>query len=823
MLKRKSSPVLQKRPLQEIVPWMTLATPDLVLNKDGSLLATFEFAGVDADSPNGQEVTSARDQLDQACRNFDSRVTAWWRLQHRRAKDYIDGDFAANSDARLDALNRAHMSSGKYFHNTHSLSLAYTPETGIDKLFEKMSYHMTVGAKNIATAAVETAKDMLLDRNAFAFDLERLETDSKRFESMLDAFRGGGVKLGLRRLEMQESLAALHQTANPSVPPRRVRFPVTLLDSHLTESVVTAGSNKLLFESAHGERYGAIVSVKEWMGFQEAALDVLTKIDAELDICILYRFLDNHKARSYIEKIRRFYKMASFNLWAIIKRAASDDEQPDNDEGRQQLAAEAGEALRRLTAEGQQHGWVNISVVVYGSTETECEDAVREVVGAITNAGFGAIRETSNLMAAWNSTLPGRWDKQRRLQFVETPVVSDIAPLRSVRNGPKRNNWLSNLSGVETPPLTCLPTRHRTAQRVDLHQPGGNGHLIIIGPIGAGKSIMLNFLVSQAGRHNARRIRFDKDRSTRIPTMLGDGKFVDVTGRFQAATPTNPLSLIGDPKHHPYVTDWVILAMEDDGFRVSPQLRAEVFNAVRLLSEFDREHWTISNLMTQLSEELRERLQIWSKGGQYGGFFDHVDDAFALSDDLSIEMGDLFLNYPRAGALFMDYAFYRISQILGSRFTVIEVEELGFFFTNKRFYERFEMWVVTVRKLNAVIWGATQSLQQLARVADFEILKENIANFIYLPNSLARTSTELYIDTFGLTPKQVDMIADAVPNRDYLLVTREQTRMLETSFSSEMVAMLRSDGYAQDVFDRHIASGHPDWRERYVREVMSRD
>jgi hypothetical protein len=118
-------------------------------------------------------------------------------------------------------------------------------------------------------------------------------------------------------------------------------------------------------------------------------------------------------------------------------------EENENDEGREELAKEAGKALKRLTAEGVQHGFANISIVVYADTESELEDSVSEVVGTLTNAGFGAIREKTNLMPAWNSTLPGRWDKQRRLQFVETPAVSDIAPVRSVLEGPIRNAWLS--------------------------------------------------------------------------------------------------------------------------------------------------------------------------------------------------------------------------------------------------------------------------------------------------------------------------------------------------------------------------------------------
>src|SRR6202008_2246240 len=100
-----------------------------------------------------------------------------------------------------------------------------------------------------------------------------------------------------------------------------------------------------------------------------------------------------------------------------------------------------------------------------------------------------------------------------------------------------------------------------------LHHPGGKAHTLVVGPIGAGKSVILNYLMSQTGRHGARRIRFDKDRSTRIPTLLGGGRFIDATGRFEAATSVNPLSLIGDEKHYPYVAEWGQMAIEEDTFR----------------------------------------------------------------------------------------------------------------------------------------------------------------------------------------------------------------------------------------------------------------
>ena len=60
-----------------------------------------------------------------------------------------------------------------------------------------------------------------------------------------------------------------------------------------------------------------------------------------------------------------------------------------------------------------------------------------------------------------------------------------------------------------------LPTRRKTLQRVNLHRPGGASHVLVLRPMGVGKSIFLNFLMSQTRRHDTRRVRFDKDRSTR--------------------------------------------------------------------------------------------------------------------------------------------------------------------------------------------------------------------------------------------------------------------------------------------------------------------
>ena len=303
---------------------------------------------------------------------------------------------------------------------------------------------------------------------------------------------------------------------------------------------------------------------------------------------------------------------------------------------------------------------------------------------------------------------------------------------------------------------------------------------------------------------------------------MGGGNFIDVTGRFKAATHVNPLSLLSDQKNYTYVAEWVQLAIEGETYTCTRADEKSIYEAVTTLARgYTRDMWSLSFLHTLLPAELRERLSVWTKGEKNGHFFDHVDDAFALSDDISIEMGDLFLNHHLAAGLFMDYAFKRIELWLTGRYTVIEIEEGGFFFQYEKFYRRLEVWTVTIRKLNGTIVIATQSLKQLERIKDFEVLKENIPNIIYLPNADARNNKHLYCEVFGLTETQVEMISNASPNRDYLWVTTSQTRMLQAEFSKEMLAYLRSDGRAQDVMDKHYESGAKNWRQNYVNEILA--
>ena len=65
------------RSFAELLPWFGLATDKLVLNLDGSLLAAFEYTGVDVESSSDIQLEVALNAMQGALQAFDDHNTIW--------------------------------------------------------------------------------------------------------------------------------------------------------------------------------------------------------------------------------------------------------------------------------------------------------------------------------------------------------------------------------------------------------------------------------------------------------------------------------------------------------------------------------------------------------------------------------------------------------------------------------------------------------------------------------------------------------------------------------------------------------------------------
>ncbi|MFZ3175722.1 MAG: conjugal transfer protein TrbE, partial [Thiobacillus sp.] len=96
------------------------------------------------------------------------------------------------------------------------------------------------------------------------------------------------------------------------------------------------------------------------------------------------------------------------------------------------------------------------------------------------------------------------------------------------------------------------------------------------------------------------------------------------------------------------------------------------------------------------------------------------------------------------------------------------------------FAARIRQWLKTLRKKNVSVIFATQSLADIQNSSIAPAIVESCASRIFLPNPQA---TEPQIRTiyegFGLNRRQIDIVAEAVPKRDYYYQSRLGNRLFD--------------------------------------------
>ena len=114
-----------------------------------------------------------------------------------------------------------------------------------------------------------------------------------------------------------------------------------------------------------------------------------------------------------------------------------------------------------------------------------------------------------------------------------------MMPVSAVWAGPEMNRHLN------APPLMMAETRGSTPFRLDLHV-GDVGHTLIVGPTGAGKSVLLSLLALQFRRFiGAQVVHVRQGRSARAAMLAMGGESIELG--LEGTLSLQPLARIDEP------------------------------------------------------------------------------------------------------------------------------------------------------------------------------------------------------------------------------------------------------------------------------------
>ncbi|MES8523157.1 conjugal transfer protein TrbE, partial [Cutibacterium acnes] len=156
------------------------------------------------------------------------------------------------------------------------------------------------------------------------------------------------------------------------------------------------------------------------------------------------------------------------------------------------------------------------------------DEKLRLVEKIVQGRDFTAMIETVNAVDAWLGSLPGHAYANVRQPPISTLNLAHMIPLSAVWAGETHDMHF------DAPPLLYGRTEGSTPFRFALHV-GDVGHTLVVGPTGAGKSVLLALMALQFRRYpGAQVFAFDFGGSIRAAALAMGGDWHDLGGELSA-------------------------------------------------------------------------------------------------------------------------------------------------------------------------------------------------------------------------------------------------------------------------------------------------
>jgi type IV secretion system protein VirB4 len=250
---------------------------------------------------------------------------------------------------------------------------------------------------------------------------------------------------------------------------------------------------------------------------QPGMLDALNHQDFTYRWVTRFIALDKTEATKALTKLRRQWFNKRKSVTAMLREVMYNQPVQLMDSDADNKMVDADLALQALGGDHVAFGHLTTTITVMDADRKRVEDKVRAVERVVNGLGFTCIRETLNAVEAWLSSLPGQVYANVRQPLVHTLNLAHLMPLSSVWAGPTRNDHLN------APALLQARTSGSTPFRLSTHV-GDVGHMMIAGPTGAGKSVMLGLIALQFRRYPDSQIYiFDKGLSARAAVLACGG------------------------------------------------------------------------------------------------------------------------------------------------------------------------------------------------------------------------------------------------------------------------------------------------------------
>ena len=754
------------------------------LTKSGDLGVILEVRGVDYECLDGTTVDSLTKRLESGLRLFDENYRVYQYL-FKRSNPGIPYRLYGNTVVDAAILNRIRYLAGKS-DKLFSVSLYYVVlyegsrlTRTIASLFAQIS-DRPLAALSELKARLSTKRHLVIDDRELARAESTLREKTRSFVLQVSDFVSVGMLL---KDDAFRVLTQILNFAPDKIENARLKHD-TFLDYYVPASHLECHRGHLRVD----DYYVKVLSLKEPSAQTfPLILKRLLEVQANFHVVTEWKKEDPGKTRHVIQAKRRHFHNTKRSFWSQVNLNDASPEQMLHDDSKESQVRELGESIRQIELHGNYFGRFSLTVVLYELETAAVERAAAEIYKVFSVHDAQLYEERYNLLNAFLAAVPGNRAFNLRYLYLLNTNYADLSFLFTLDSGQVRNEHLRQEY------LAILETNHGTPYFLNLHSRDV-AHSLILGRTGAGKSFLLNFIITNLQKYAPHTFIFDLGGSFESLTKLFGGSYVSL-GVESHGFSINPFALPPTKENLDFLTLFTkVLA---GGADCDPATEREIYQQVESLYTVDAELRTLGVLRNTLPRQLAERLGKWTRGGQFGFLFDNTDDTVSFARFQCFDFQRMS-QYPEVLEPLLFYILHRTNVLvrdknISSVFKAFFIDEAWVFLRNLSIQKYVIEALKTWRKHNAAMILSTQSVDELRRSEMLDVVLETCATKIFLANP--DMDRELYRGHFHLNEQEIDLISGLIPKQQFLLKTPDLAKVANLSVDAKSYWLYTNDPY----------------------------
>ena len=760
---------------------------NVFLTKSGELGVILEVRGVDYECLDGASIDGLTKRLESALKLFDENYRIYQYL-FKRNNETIPYKLYGNPVVDTAIKNRIAYLAAKA-DTLFSLSVYYViffegsrPKRKIGSALAKFP-EQPVQALGEIWAYFSTRKQVVfLDREITKAQATLLQK-AQSFILQVSDF------LTVRLLDKQEAFRILKKTLNfapEKLDLAKLKYD-TFLDYYLCESHLECHRGHLRLD----DYYVKVLTLKE-PSAQSFPLIFkrLLEVEANYYVVTEWKKEDSGKTRRIIQAKRRHFHNTKRSF---ISQVNLNDAAPQDvllDDSKESQVRELGEGIKEIELHGNYFGQFSLTVVIYDLDIAKVDRACAEFYKVFSVHDAQLYEEKYNLLNAFLAAVPGNHVFNLRYLYLLNTNYADFSFLFTLHCGEPRNRHLRQEY------LAVLETNHHTPYFLNLHYRDV-AHTMILGRTGAGKSFLLNFLITNLQKYAPHTFIFDLGGSFESLTHLFGGSYVRV-GLESEDFKINPFSLPPTKENLDFLALFLKVLLQGSGTaELDPATERDLYHQIENLYAVDPALRTLGVLANTLGHEMSDRLARWTRGGQFGFLFDNSEDTISFSQFQCFDFQGMS-QYPEILEPLLFYILHRANAVIADRqitqvFKAFFIDEAWVFLKNPSIQRYVVEALKTWRKHNAAMVLSTQSLDELRRSDILDVIIESCATKIFLANP--DMDRELYRRQFHLNENEVELISNLIPKQQFLIKTPELAKVANLTVDRKSYWLYTNDPY----------------------------